>query len=62
MDELLLALWRAIMVPPITFAVTPRSDDVILFGMATMKALGLDPHGPCGLEKLRPSAVTVIAA
>ena len=36
----------------------PRSDDVVLFGMATMNALGLDLY-PWALEKLRPSAVPV---
>ena len=50
--------WEAVGVPPITFAVTPRSDDVVLFVMATMKALGLDLY-PLALEKLRPSAVPV---
>ena len=45
-------------VPPITFAVMPGSDDVVLFGVATMKALGLDLY-PWALEKLRPSAVVV---
>ena len=34
--------WGAVKVPPITFVVLPGSDDVVLFGMATMKALGLD--------------------
>ena len=43
---------------PITFAVMPGSDDVVLFGVATMKALGLDLY-PWALEKLRPSAVPV---
>ena len=38
-------------VPPITFAVMPGCDDVALFGMATMKALGLDLY-PWALEKL----------
>ena len=32
--------WGAVKVPPITFAVMPGSDDVVLFGVATMKALG----------------------
>ena len=32
----------AVKVPTIAFAVMPRSDDVVLFGMATMTALGLD--------------------
>ena len=41
-----------------TFAVMPGSDDVVLFGVATMKALGLD-HFPWALEKLRPSAAPV---
>ena len=41
-----------------TFAVMPGSDDVVLFGVATMKALGLD-HFPWALEKLRPSALPV---
>ena len=36
----------------------PGSDDVVLFGVATMKALGLDLY-PWALEKLRPSAVPV---
>ena len=50
--------WGAVKVPPITFAVMPGSDDVVLFGVATMKALGLDLY-PWALEKLRPSAVPV---
>ena len=50
--------WGAVNVPPITFAVMPGSDDVVLFGVATMKALGLDLY-PWALEKLRPSAVPV---
>ena len=50
--------WGAVKVPPITFAVMPGSDDVVLFGMATMKALGLDLY-PWALGKLRPSAVPV---
>ena len=37
----------------------PESDDVVLFGMATMKALGLDLY-PWALEKLRPRAVPVL--
>ena len=36
----------------------PGSDDVVLFGMATMKELGLDFY-PWALEKLRSSAVPV---
>ena len=36
------APWGAVKVPPITFAAMPGSDDVVLFGVATMKALGLD--------------------
>ena len=36
----------------------PGSDDVVLFGVTTMKALGLDLY-PWALEKLRPSAVPV---
>ena len=36
----------------------PGSDDVVLFGMATMKALGLDIY-PWALENLGPSAVPV---
>ena len=36
----------------------PGSDDVVLFGMATTKALGLELY-PWALEKLRPSAVPV---
>ena len=50
--------WRPVKVPPITFAVVPGSDDVVLFGMATMKAIGLDLY-PWALEKLRSSAVPV---
>ena len=45
-------------VPPITFAVMLGSDDVVLFGVATMKEFGLDLY-PWGLEKLRPSSVPV---
>ena len=36
----------------------PGSDDVVLFGMATMKELGLDLY-PWALEKVRPRAVPV---
>ena len=36
----------------------PGCDDVALFGMATMKALGLDLY-PWALETLHPSAVPV---
>ena len=36
----------------------PGSDDVVLFGMAKMKTLGLDLY-PWALEELRPSAVPV---
>ena len=50
--------WGAVRVSLIAFAVMPGSDDVVLFGMATMKALGLDLY-PWALEKLRPSAVPV---
>ena len=50
--------WGVVKVPPITFAVMPGSDDVVLFGVATMKVLGLDLY-PWTLEKLRPSAVSV---
>ena len=49
--------WGAVKVPPITFAFMPGSDDV-LFGMATMKELGLDLYS-WALEKLRASAVPV---
>ena len=42
----------------ITFAVMPGNDDVVLYGMATMKELGVDIH-PLALEKLRPRAVLV---
>ena len=52
------AAWGAVKVLPITFTVMPGSDDVVMFGMATMKALGLDLY-PWALEKLRPSAVPV---
>ena len=45
-------------VPPFTFAVMPGSDDVVLFGMAKLKTLGLDLY-PWALEELRPSAVPV---
>ena len=41
--------WGAVKVPPITFAVMPGSDDVVLFGMATTKELGLDLY-PWALE------------
>ena len=50
--------WGAVKVPPITFAVMLGSDDVVLFDVATVKALGLDLY-PWALEKLRPSAVPV---
>ena len=50
--------WGDVKVPPITFAVMPGSDYVVSFGVATMKALGLDLY-PWALEKLRPSGVPV---
>ena len=45
--------WGAVKVPPITSAVMPGSDDVVLFGVATMKALGLDLLS-VGLGKATP--------
>ncbi|CAN0490488.1 unnamed protein product, partial [Hapterophycus canaliculatus] len=45
--------WGAVKLPPITFAVMPGSDNVVLFGMATMKELGIDLY-PLALERLRP--------
>ena len=51
-------LGKLMKVPPTTFAVMRGSDDVVLFGMATMKELGLDLY-PWSLEKLRPRAVPV---
>ena len=51
-------LWGAVKVPLMTFAVMSGSDYVVLFGVATMKALGLDLY-PWSQEKLRPSAVPV---
>ena len=38
------APWGAVEMPPITFAVTPCNDDMVLFGMATMKELGVDVY------------------
>ena len=34
--------WGAVKVPPITFAVMPGSDDLVLFDVATMEEFGLD--------------------
>ena len=48
----------AVQVPPIAFEVMPGCDDVVLFGMVTFKALGLDLY-PWALEKLLASAVPV---
>ncbi|MEP0580138.1 MAG: reverse transcriptase domain-containing protein [Marinobacter sp.] len=50
--------WGAVKLEPITFAVMPGTDNVVLFGMATMKALGIDVYREA-LEKLRPRAVPV---
>ena len=50
--------WGAVELPPITFAVMPGNDDVVLIDMATMKELGVDVY-PLALEKLRPRAVSV---
>jgi len=50
--------WGAAELPPISFAVMPGKDDVVIFGMATIKALGIDLY-PLALEKLRPRAVPV---
>ncbi|CAN0104385.1 unnamed protein product, partial [Sphacelaria rigidula] len=50
--------WGAVQMPPITFAVMPGRDDVILFGMATIKQIGIDLY-PLALEKLRPHAVPI---
>ena len=43
--------WGAVNVPPITFAVMPGSDDLVLFDVATMKEFGLDLF-PWALENL----------
>ncbi|CAN0479898.1 unnamed protein product, partial [Hapterophycus canaliculatus] len=45
--------WGAVKLPPIMFAVMLGSDNVVLFGMATMKELGIDLY-PLALEWLRP--------
>ncbi|CAN0219544.1 unnamed protein product, partial [Hapterophycus canaliculatus] len=45
--------WGAVKLPPITFAVMPGSDNEVLFGMATMKELGIDLY-PLASERLRP--------
>ena len=50
--------WGAVKLEPITFAVMPGNDNVVLFGMATMKAIGVDVYR-LALEKLRPHAVQV---
>ncbi|CAN0385396.1 unnamed protein product, partial [Scytosiphon promiscuus] len=34
--------WGTVKMPPVTFAVMPGSDNVVLFGMATMKELDID--------------------
>ncbi|CAN0266889.1 unnamed protein product, partial [Ectocarpus sp. 4 AP-2014] len=47
--------WGAVQLEPITFAVMPGEDNVVLFGTATMKKLGIDLY-PLALEKLRPLA------
>ena len=44
--------------PPTTFAIMPGRDDVIIFGLATIKQIGIDLY-PLALEKLRPHAVPV---
>ena len=43
--------WGTVEMPPITFAVMPGNDEVVLFGMATMKELGVDLY-PLELETL----------
>ncbi|CAN0193327.1 unnamed protein product, partial [Scytosiphon promiscuus] len=50
--------WGAVKMPPTTFAVMPGSDNVVLFGMATMEELGIDLY-PLALERLRPRSVPV---
>ena len=50
--------WGAVDMPPITFSVRPGNNDVVVFGRATMKELGIDLY-PMAMEKLRPRAVPV---
>ena len=50
--------WGAMKIPPITFAVMPGSDDVVLFGKGNDEGVRLDLY-PGALEKLRSSAVPV---
>jgi len=50
--------WGAVEMTPITFAVRPGNNNVVVFGRATMKELGIDLY-PMAMEKLRPRAVPV---
>ncbi|CAM9382136.1 unnamed protein product [Sphacelaria rigidula] len=50
--------WGVVGCQPITFAAMPSRDNVVLFGMATMKELGIDLY-PLPLDKLRQRAVPV---
>ena len=50
--------WGAVEVPPITFAVRPSNNNMVVFGRATMKELGIDLY-PMAMEKFRPRAVPV---
>ena len=44
--------------PPITFAVRPGNNNVVVFGRTTVKELGIDLY-PMAMGKLRPRAVPV---
>ncbi|CAN0058259.1 unnamed protein product [Sphacelaria rigidula] len=45
--------WGAVQLQPITFTVIPDKGNVVIFGVATMKELGIDLH-PLALETLPP--------
>ena len=36
--------WGPAPLPPISFAIMPGSDGVLLLGLPTLKDLGVDPH------------------
>ena len=40
----LVTTWGPALLPPISFAITPWSDGVILLGLPTLKDPGVDPH------------------
>ena len=45
--------WGKAKLPPISYAIMPGTDGVVLLGLPTLRDLGLDPYTPVSYTHLR---------